>query len=137
MFLIFYCLKFLFFFWINCQVENENKRLLQSIVHGNVLYVNILLSSHSSHFFFFFLIKMLATEELSSTSMYWDKYCHALACYIFYSKLVVTLISFPSSFGLSKKARPAFLPTKRHLSSVFYFGFWQQMEFSCGMLSRT
>lgn len=54
MFLIFYCLKFLFFFWINCQVENENKRLLQSIVHGNVLYVNILLSSHSSHFFFFF-----------------------------------------------------------------------------------
>lgn len=83
-------------------------------------------SLHSSQFFFFpFLIKMLATEELSSTSKWWDKYCHTLAYYIYYSRSVVTLISFPNSLGLSKKASLAILLAKGHLSSVFYFGeFW-------------
>lgn len=55
---------FFFFFWLSNQLENED-RLLQYVLDGNVLYLNALLSSCSSQFLNFFCVKMLATEELS------------------------------------------------------------------------
>lgn len=112
-----------YFFLLNGQVENENKRLLQNILNGNVLYLNALLSPCSSQFFSFLVSKcwlQKSSHQFSSGGIniaaHWLTYI--LLC-------LVTLVSFLNSLGLSKKASLVFLLAKRHLSSVFSFGkFW-------------
>lgn len=94
-----------YFFWLNGQAENENKRLLQNTPSGNILYLNALLSSCSSHFFFSFLVPKCWLQKSSHQLLSIAAHCltYILLC------LVVGLLSFLNSTSLSEKATLVFL----------------------------
>lgn len=114
-------LYFLFFFWLSNQLENED-RLLQYVLDGNVLYLNALLSSCSSQFLIFFLVSKCWLQKSShqllrggiNIATHWLAYIHSLC-------LAVTFVKFLKIVSLSKKASSVFLLANGYLSSVLYF----------------